>query len=92
MKYPVLSRHSKKDQKLVFMTDNRLMQDKVLQNAPREHSTILLTFIKLQFVINTLVLSIFEWPLKTGFTVLVKTFEPVSMYLAFTESYLVSNQ
>ena len=41
----------------------------MLQNAPREHSAILLTFIKLPFVINTFVLSIFEWPLKTGFTV-----------------------
>ena len=34
-----------------------------------EHSAILLTFIKLQFVIKIFVLSIFEWPLKTGFTV-----------------------
>ena len=35
-----------------------------------EHSAILLTFIKLPFVIKILVLSIFEWPLETGFTVL----------------------
>ena len=35
-----------------------------------EHSALLLTFIKLPFVINIFVLSIFEWPLKTGFTVL----------------------
>ena len=34
-----------------------------------EHSAILLTFIKLPFVIKILDLSIFEWPLKTGFTV-----------------------
>ena len=34
-----------------------------------EHSAILLTFSKVPFVINILVLSIFEWPLKTGFTV-----------------------
>ena len=34
-----------------------------------EHSAILLTFIKLPFLIKTFVLSIFEWPLKTGFTV-----------------------
>ena len=34
-----------------------------------EHSAILLTFIKLPFVIKTFVLSIFEWLLKTGFTV-----------------------
>ena len=32
---------------------------KVLQNAPREHSAILSTFIKLPFVFKTFVLSIF---------------------------------
>ena len=40
-----------------------------MQNAPREHSAILLTFIKLPFVFKTFVLPIFEWLLKTGFTV-----------------------
>ena len=34
-----------------------------------EHSAILSTFIKLTFVINIFVLSIYELPLKTGFTV-----------------------
>ena len=34
-----------------------------------EHSAILLTFIKLPFVIKTFVLSIFEWPFYTGFNV-----------------------
>ena len=36
-----------------------------------EHSAVISTFIKLLFVIKIFVLSIFEWPLKTGFTVLV---------------------
>ena len=39
----------------------------------REHSAILLTFIKLKHFIKIFALSIFEWPfmaLKTGFTVL----------------------
>ena len=35
-----------------------------------EHSAILLTFIKLPFVIKIFALSNFEWPLKTSFTVL----------------------
>ena len=35
-----------------------------------EHSAILLTFIKLPFVINIFVLSIFEWQFYTGFTVM----------------------
>ena len=34
-----------------------------------EHSAIILTFIMLPFVIQIFVLSIFEWPLKTGSTV-----------------------
>ena len=40
-----------------------------MQNAQREHSEILSTFIKLAVVIKTLVLSIFEWPFYTGFAV-----------------------
>ena len=39
-----------------------------------EHSAILLTFIKLPFVIKIFVLTIFEWPLKTGFTVCLNDF------------------
>ena len=34
-----------------------------------EHSAILLAFIKLPFVINIFVLSIFEWQFYTGFIV-----------------------
>ena len=34
-----------------------------------EHSAILSAFIKLPIVFKIIVLSIFEWPLKTGFTV-----------------------
>ena len=37
----------------------------------REHSAILLTFIKLPFVTMVFVLSIFEWLFYTGFTVLL---------------------
>ena len=36
-----------------------------------EHSAILLTFIKLPFVIKIFVLSIFKLPFYTGFTVLL---------------------
>ena len=39
-----------------------------------EHSAILSTFIKLPFVIKIFVLSIFEWPFYTGFTVLSSIF------------------
>ena len=35
-----------------------------------EHSVLLPTFIKLPFVIKIFVLSIFEWPFYTGFTVI----------------------
>ena len=37
-----------------------------------EHPAILYTCIKQPFVIHIFVLSIFEWPLKTGFTVFVQ--------------------
>ena len=59
----------KKDQKLVFKTNYRLMQVKSIAKCSYgEHSAILLTFIKLPFVIKIFVLPIFEWLLKTGFT------------------------
>ena len=37
-----------------------------------EHSAILSTFIKLMFVIKIFVLSIFEWPFYTNFTVPIR--------------------
>ena len=39
-----------------------------------EHSAILSTFIKLPLVIKIFVVSIFEWPFNTGFTVLPSEF------------------
>ena len=57
--------------RLGFKDDNRLMRrSKVLQNAPTEHSAVLLTCIKLLYGFKTFVMSNFEWPLKTGFNVL----------------------
>ena len=41
----------------------------IAECSNREHSVVLSTFIKQPFVFDTFVLSIFEWPLKTGFTV-----------------------
>ena len=64
---PVLSDHSKRWQKLVFKTDYRLMQVKRI--AEILHSAILSICIKLPSVFKTVVLSIFEWPLKTWSTV-----------------------
>ena len=46
-----------------------------------EHSAILLIFIKLPFCIKTFVLYVFEWPLKTGFTVLYNEFSDTSICL-----------
>ena len=67
---PVLSGHSKNRPKNGF-------QDRISLNAgqkycrmlQREDSELLLAFIRLPFVIKVFVLSIFEWLLKTGFTV-----------------------
>ena len=44
-----------------------------------EHSAILSTFIKVTFVIKILVLSTFEWPFYTGFTVCIKNIILASM-------------
>ena len=54
----------KKDPKLVFKTEFRLMH---VKGIAEEHSAILLTCIKLPSVFKTFVLSIFEWPLKIVF-------------------------
>ena len=45
-----------------------------------EHSAILSAFIKLPFVIK-IVLSIFEWPLRIGFTVIVNCVLHVHKYV-----------
>ena len=65
-----LRRPLKKKTKIVF-------QDQLSLNAGRkycrmlqgEHSALLSTFTKLPFAMKTFVLSCFESPLKTGFTV-----------------------
>ena len=67
---PVLGGHSKRRQKIG-------LQDQLLLNTGQKycrmkHSAILLTLSKLPFVLKIFVLSIFEWRLKTGFTVLTK--------------------
>ena len=50
-----------------------------------KHSAILSTFIKLPFVIKIFVLSIFEWPFNTGFTV-------QNYYLAVIDSHKINTQ
>ena len=66
---PVLSGHSKKQPKIGFQDQLSLNAgQKVLQNAPREHSAILSTCIKLPSVFETFILTIFDQLLKTGFT------------------------
>ena len=57
---PVLSDHSNQLSLNAGQKYCRMLQG--------EHSAILSTFIKLPFVFKTFVLSIFKWPLKTGFT------------------------
>ena len=63
----------KEDRKLVYTSDYSLMQVKSIAECLKEHSAILSTFIKLTLVFKTFVLSIFEWPLETNFTVLFMT-------------------
>ena len=67
---PCLKQPLKRRPELGFKTDNRLLQAKVLQNAPK-HSAILSACIKLTIVFNPFVLSIFERPINTGLLYLV---------------------
>ena len=62
---PVLSSHSKRIQDRLSLNAGQ----KYCRMLQGEHSAILSTYIKLPFVIKIFVLSIFEWPLKKGFTV-----------------------
>ena len=67
-----LKRPLKKNTKIGFQFQLLLNAgQKYCRMLPLEHSAILSTFIKLSFSIKTFVLSIFKWPLKTGFTVFV---------------------
>ena len=63
---PVLSGHSKEDSKYVFKTDSGLMQVKSMAECSSG---------------KTFVLSIFEWPLKTGFLVVLKCFRAFRVIL-----------
>ena len=49
---------------------------------------ILLTVIKLPFVIKIFVLSILEWPLRTGFTVLLLFVVGVKSYVFYAIAYM----
>ena len=59
-----------------------------------EHSVILSTFKKLPLVIKIFILSFFEWPFYTGFTVLpsivvhLKTFAPDAVNKCLNEVFL----
>ena len=59
-----------KGQKIGFLDQLSLnVGQKYCRMLQGEHSAILSTFIKLPFVTKIFVLSIFEWPFYTGFTV-----------------------
>ena len=65
---PVQKGHAKKYRKLVFKTNYRLMQ---VGSIAECSSAILSTSIKQTFIIKIFVVSIFEWPFYTGFTVVL---------------------
>ena len=65
----VLSGHSKRRPKLFLDRLSLNAGQKYCRMLQVEHSAILLTCITLPFTIKIFVLSIFEWPLKTEFTV-----------------------
>ena len=68
---PVLSGHPKRTPKIGFQYRLLINEgQKYCRMLQGEHSAILWAFIKLPFSIKTFILSIFKWPLKTGFTYL----------------------
>ena len=82
---PVLSGHSKRTQHFCFYYQISLNADqKYCRMLQREHSAILPAFINLPFSINMFVLSIFKWPLKTGFTVKVTCAASIDSYYSLS--------
>ena len=55
--------------KIGFQDQSLNVGQKHCRILQREHSAKLSTYIKLPFVIKIFVLSVFEWPFYTGFTV-----------------------
>ena len=82
-----LQRPLKKNKKIGFQYQLSLNAgQKYCRMLQGEHSAILLTSIKLSFSITTLVLSIFKWPLKTGFTAI--SFRFFSTYMSKFEKLM----
>ena len=68
----VLSGHSKIDKIKILMTNSSLKKvESIAECSPLEHSAILLTCIKRYSVLKINFGLLFEWPLQTGFTVVV---------------------
>ena len=55
-----------------------------------EHPAILSTFVKLPLAIKIFVLSLFEWSLKTGFTVIFHMSTPLDAGKMFVQMVLVT--
>ena len=64
-----LKRPLKKNTKMFYKTDYHLMQVKSIAECSKRAFCNTSTFIKLPFVFDAFPLSIFEWPLKTGFAI-----------------------
>ena len=75
-------------------------QDQLLLNTGQkycrmlqgEHSAILLTFVKLSYVIKIFALSIFEWPFYTNFTVYLGSNALLAADLSFYENIVDPDQ
>ena len=67
---------------LFFKTDYCLMQVKSIAECSKRAFCNTFDLIKLPFVFKTFVLSIFEWPFKTGFTVHYLQFVKIKTIMA----------
>ena len=79
---PVYNGHSQKDKKCYKDQLSLNAGQKYWRMLQVEHSAILSTFINLPFIIKIFVLSIFEWPFYTDFTVCsIKDYQENMKYL-----------
>ena len=79
-----------KRQKIGFQDQLSLNAGQKYYRMLQGHSAILLTFIKLPFVIKIFVLSIFEWLFYTGFTVVCNFLLFVCLFLVDLILYVPS--
>ena len=86
---PVLNVYSKRRAKIGFQDRLSIYAgQKYCRMLPLEHSSILLTLIKLPYVNKIFVLSISEWPLKTVLLYCISKFYYYTIHIVITRALI----